>query len=212
MPRPLQLPKVYPITDVAITGLPHDEQLKRLADGGATFVQLREKKQASGAFYSQACAAVEMARKRGVTVLVNDRADIAAVTGADGVHLGQDDLPPDVARKLLGNQAIIGFSTHTVPQAVRARSFDIDYLAIGPIFETSTKSDPDPTLGLDGLRAVRQAIGEFPLVAIGGITPENAAAVLACGADSVAIISGLLSDPDGITGRIRHVLHSLASQ
>jgi len=143
-------------------------------------------------FYEQARAA----KQAGVQLIVNDRVDIALATGASGVHLGQDDLPPEAARKLLGPRAIIGYSTHNVDQAISATKLPIDYLAIGPIFGTTTKTDTAPVLGLDGVRAVRRAIGEFPLVAIGGITLTNARDVIDAGADSVAIISALLSAPD----------------
>lgn len=120
------------------------------------------------------------------------------------MHLGQDDLPPDAARKLLGNDAIIGYSTHNVVQAIAAASLPVDYIAIGPIFQTGTKANPDPVVGLAGLRAVRKAIGDRHLVAIGGITPENAKAAIGAGADSVALINALLSGgPTEITDRYR---------
>jgi thiamine-phosphate pyrophosphorylase len=126
-----------------------------------------------------------------------------------GVHLGQDDLPPEAARRLLGSEAIIGYSTHSLAQAQEAATLPIDYLAIGPIFQTSTKSDASPVVGLEGLRAVRNAVGEIPLVAIGGITAENAASVIEAGADSVALISGLLSDPTSISARVGALLRLL---
>ena len=154
-------------------------------------------------FYEHAIAAVEVARRSGVTLIVNDRVDIALAANAHGVHLGQDDMPPDAARQLLGDEAIIGYSTHDIEQATRALSLPIDYLAIGPIFATSTKTDTSPVLGLDGLRAVRKAIGAVPLVAIGGISAANAREVIEAGADSVALISGVLSDPLRISESIR---------
>jgi thiamine-phosphate pyrophosphorylase len=140
-----------------------------------------------------------------VQLIINDRADIALAVSADGVHLGQDDMPPDAARKLLGPNAIIGYSTHNIEQAIAATKLPIDYLAIGPIFATTTKTDTAPVLGLDGLTAVRRAIGTFPLVAIGGITHANARQVIQAGADSVAVISAVLSD----SGRIPEATHSL---
>jgi thiamine-phosphate pyrophosphorylase len=120
--------------------------------------------------------------------------------------LGQDDLPPEAARRLLGEHAIIGYSTHSVDQAVAAAKLPIDYLAIGPIFATETKENPWPVVGLDGLRTVRAATGKIPLVAIGGITPANAPDVIAAGADSVAMISGLLTDPLGVSAALRVLL------
>jgi len=155
-------------------------------------------------FYEQA----RVAKQSGVQLIINDRVDIALAAGASGIHLGQDDVPPEAARKLLGPQAIIGYSTHNVDQAIGAIKLPIDYLAIGPIFSTTTKSDTAPVLGLDGLRAVRRAIGEFPLVAIGGITVNNARAVIDAGSDSVAVISALLSGPD-ITQAAKTLLNHL---
>lgn len=185
--------RVYPITDTQISGISHADQVSLLADGGATFVQLREKNLPALDFYNEAKAALTVARQKGVTLIINDRVDLALAIGAPGVHLGQDDLPPDAARKLLGGSAIIGYSTHNVSQAIAAATLPVDYVAIGPIFQTSSKANPDPVVGLEGLRAVRKAIGGMNLVAIGGITHENAASVIDAGADTVAIISSLLS-------------------
>ena len=203
-----RLPRVYPITDTRISGLSHAEQVALFADGGATVVQLRDKHAPALQFYEQAKAALAVARERGVQLIINDRVDIALAVGADGVHLGQDDLPPAAARDLLGDDVVIGFSTHNVKQAIEASTWPVDYLAIGPIFQTATKENPDPMVGLEGLRTVREAIGERPLVAIGGITPANARAVIDAGADSVAIIRGLLSSPDGISEALRKTLFS----
>ena len=185
-----RLPPVYPITDTQISGLSHAEQVALFANGGATLVQLREKRAPALKFYEQAKAALAVAKERGVQLIINDRVDIALAVGAAGVHLGQDDLPPEAARRLMGDDAIIGYSTHSVAQALEAAGFPIDYLAIGPIFATSTKENPDPVVGLDGLRAVRAATGNLPLVAIGGIAAENTPEVLQAGADSAAMISG----------------------
>jgi thiamine-phosphate pyrophosphorylase len=186
-----RLPQVYPITDTQISGLSHAEQVAIFAERGATVVQIREKQASAVEFYEQARAALAIAAERGVHLIINDRVDIALATGATGVHLGQDDLPPEAARRLLGEDAVIGYSTHSVAQALEAARMPIDYLAIGPVFTTSTKENPDPVVGLEGLRAVKAAIGSLPLVAIGGIKPANTAEVLAAGADSVAMISGL---------------------
>ena len=197
----MQLPRIYPLTDTKLTGLSHAEQLELLTLGGATLIQLREKHLSPRAFYEQA----KLAARRRVQLIINDRADIALAVSADGVHLGQDDMPPDAARKLLGPNAIIGYSTHNIEQAIAATKLPIDYLAIGPIFATTTKTDAALVLGLDGLTAVRRAIGTFPLVAIGGITHANARQVIQAGADSVAVISAVLSD----SGRIPEATHSL---
>lgn len=187
----LRLPRVYPITDTRISGLSHAAQVALFAEGGATLVQLRDKHMPALQFYEAAKAALEVARERGMQLIVNDRVDIALAVGADGVHLGQDDLPPEAARRLLGDDAIIGYSTHSISQILEAAKLPVDYLAIGPIFPTSTKENPDPVVGLEGLRLVREAIGARPLVAIGGITQANAEAVIEAGADSAAMIRGL---------------------
>ena len=207
---PLVLPKVYPLTDVGLSGLTHAEQVRRLAKGGASLIQLRDKKSGACVFYESAKAAVTAARECGVKLIINDRADIAAAVGADGVHLGQDDLPVEAARGLLGPQAIIGLSTHNLSQAQLAIRLPIDYLALGPIFATSTKDDPAPELGLEGFRQIRKVVGEFPLVAIGGITANRALDVLQAGANSIAIIGALLKNPDEITSQTSHLLQLLS--
>jgi thiamine-phosphate pyrophosphorylase len=203
-PRSFQLPKVYPITDTSFSGRSHAEQVRLLSLGGASLIQLREKRLPPLEFYEQAKAA----QQAGVQLIINDRVDIALAVGAAGVHLGQDDMPPEAARRLLGPQAIIGYSTHNVEQAIAAVKLPIDYLAIGPIFSTTTKTDTAPVLGLEALRAVRHAIADFPLVAIGGITLANARDVIDSGADSVALISALLSASD-ITAATQTLLKSL---
>jgi len=199
-------PKLYPITDVLLSGLSHAEQVVRLSEGGATLIQLREKNLAPDEFQRQAAEALREARKRGIRIIINDRVDLALALKADGVHLGQDDLPPEAARRILGDQAIIGFSTHNVEQARHAANLPIDYLAIGPIFTTSSKVRADPLVGLTNLRKVRRAIGEIPLIAIGGITAENAAQVLAAGVDAVAVISAVVADPAAISRRTEQLL------
>jgi thiamine-phosphate pyrophosphorylase len=132
--------------------------------------------------------------------------DLALAVGADGVHLGQDDLSPNEARSLLGPEAIIGLSTHNADQARASIALPIDYLAIGPIFSTTSKEKPDPVVGLTGIREVRKITAGRPLVAIGGITLETAVDVLAAGADSVALIGWLLQDSQAISARTRQLL------
>lgn len=211
MQSPFKLPQVYALTDVQLSGLSHAEQVELMTLGGASLIQLREKRMPALEFYEEARAAVEVAERTGVQLIVNDRVDVALAVGARGVHLGQDDLPPEAARKLLGATAIVGYSTHNVDQALAAVKLPIDYLAIGPIFQTTTKTDTFPVLGLEGLRAVRRAIGAFPLVAIGGITHLNAREAIEAGADSVAVISALLSDPHRITELTRNLVQFLST-
>jgi thiamine-phosphate pyrophosphorylase len=183
--------RLYPLTDRCLSGLSHAEQVSRLSEAGATLVQLREKTLSPLEFHTEAAAALVVARKRGVRIIINDRVDIALAIKADGVHLGQDDLPPDVARRLLGAEAIIGFSTHSLEQARLAAKMPVDYVAIGPVFETSTKETTDSPVGLQKLSLIRQALGAIPLVAVGGITSLNRQKVLNAGADSVAVISDI---------------------
>ena len=211
MRRSFRLPRVYPITDTQISGVSHAEQVALFADGGATVVQLRDKHASGSEFYEQAKAALAVAAERGVRLVINDRVDVALALGGLDVHLGQDDLPPEAARRLLGDEAVIGFSTHNVDQAIAAAGWPIDYLAIGPVFLTSTKENPDPVVALEGVRTVREAIGAVPLVGIGGITPANAREVIEAGADSVAAISGLLAGPGDVPSRLRNLLASLAA-
>ena len=199
----LQLPKIYPITDTAISGLSHAEQVKRLIAGGATLIQLREKQKAAGDWFPDALEAAKLCREAGVLCIVNDRVDIAIAVGADGVHLGQDDMPVAAARRLLGQDKIIGLSTHSIGQLEAALREPVDYLAIGPIFDTSTKSDPDPAIGIEMLSKAAKTSGMMPLVAIGGIKADNLASIISAGAASAAIIGALLSDPAKISKRFR---------
>jgi thiamine-phosphate pyrophosphorylase len=204
-----RLPPLYPLTDVSICELSHAEQVRRLAAGGASLIQLREKRLSTKDFFAEAEAALKVARELDVRLIINDRVDIALAVKADGVHLGQDDLSPESARSLLGPQAIIGFSTHNLDQVKQAAKLPVDYLAIGPIFPTDTKSDTSPVVGLATIREVRQISGGKPLVAIGGINPANAPQVLEAGADSVAVVSCLLSDPNTISERTASLLKIL---
>jgi thiamine-phosphate pyrophosphorylase len=207
----MKLPKLYPITDRRLSGLSHAAQVAHLIDGSATFIQLREKHLSPREFYVEAEDALRVARARGARLIINDRADIALALGADGVHLGQDDMPPKAARALLGEDAFIGFSTHSVEQAIAAARLPVDYIAIGPVFATTSKKNPDPQVGLEGLRRVREAVPFLPLVAIGGVTRENAPSVFSAGADSVAVISALLDreNPAEITRLTRDFLAGL---
>ncbi len=202
------MPKIYPITDVRLTKISHAEQVEKLIEGGAKIVQLREKYAAPKDFYESAKKALKIARRQNVKIIINDRVDIALVLKADGVHLGQDDLPPKNAREILGEKAIIGFSTHNIKQAISAVKLPINYLAIGPVFATKTKENPDEIVGIEGVKKVREAVGDFPLVAIGGITLENFQDVLDAGANSVAIISDLLSDAEKIAEKMRILIGS----
>lgn len=200
------LPKIYPITDTKLSGISHLEQVKKLLAGGARLIQIRDKNMSSRELFGAIEECKALIRGHDAKLVVNDRVDIAMALGADGVHLGQDDLPPFEARKLLFPGAIIGFSTHSVEQAIEAVKLPVDYIAAGPIFQTLSKADHEPAIGLKGLLKIREAIGGLPLVAIGGINLDNCTDVLSAGADSVAMISALVSEPSQIATRMRKAL------
>jgi len=198
---------LYPITDRDLSGLSHAEQVDLLIDSGATLIQLREKVDPPLRFFEQAESAVRVARDRGAKIIINDRVDIALALKADGVHLGQEDLGPNAARRILGSDAIIGFSTHSLEQARRAAHMPVDYVAIGPIFSTTTKESANPPVGLDGLARVREALGAMPLVAIGGINSENVGTVIKAGADVVAVISDIWAPAKDSPNSIKRLLN-----
>jgi len=204
----ISLPRIYPITDRAVSGLSHAEQVRRLIEGGATLIQLREKLGAPKDFLRDANEALAIARQNKVRIIINDRVDIAMAIAADGVHLGQSDMPAEAARELLGPQSIIGFSTHNLSQIEDATTLPGDYVAFGPIFNTRTKADHEPLVGLTQLREIKDRLSDKPLVAIGGISEENFADALAAGADSAAIISDLLREPLQIAGKLSRMLAS----
>src|SRR2546423_894056 len=199
----LTLPKIYPITDTTISGLSHRDQVKQLIDGGATLIQLREKRAPPREFFQDAREALSIAHSAGIKLVINDRVDIALAIRADGVHLGQTDMPVQAARRLLGEDAIIGFSTHNLNQVEEAVRLSIDYLAFGPIFPTATKENPDPIVGLKELAQIKHLVGSVPLVAIGGISADRVREVLMSGSDSVAIISAVLNPAHSIAENLR---------
>jgi thiamine-phosphate pyrophosphorylase len=201
--------RLYPITDRSISGRSHAEQVLLLSEAGINLVQLRDKVLSPQHFYQQAAEALHLARDRGVKIIINDRVDIALALKADGVHLGQDDMSPESARRLLGPEAIIGFSTHDIEQARLGSEMPVDYIAIGPIFETSSKEAPDFPLGLEKLRQVRQAVGQMPLVAIGGLGIDNARQVLGTGVDALAIISDIWCSPGRELERARQLINAI---
>ncbi len=200
MSAPLTLPRVYPILDTETfeaRGFPCERAAAALLEGGAGILQFRHKGHWSRAVFESARVIAGMCREAGALFLVDDRADIAMLLGS-GLHVGQDDLPPRDSRKLAGPDAIIGYSSHNMGQLCAAGGEPVDYLAFGPIFTTSSKRNPDPVTGVESLRECR-ALADKLLVAIGGITRENALAVLAAGADSVAVIGDLL--PAGLSSQ-----------
>lgn len=195
----VNLPALYAILDVA--SLPESSRSTtgvigfalELAAGGVELIQYRNK---AGDVRTMLSHARELRRTldRKIKLIMNDRADLCLAADFDGVHVGQDDLSPEGARLVVGKDSIVGVSTHNLEQLKQANASPVDYIAFGPIFSTSAKRNPDPVVGLEGLRAARAATTK-PLVAIGGITRENAASVLDAGADCLAVISDLLSSP-----------------
>jgi thiamine-phosphate pyrophosphorylase len=189
----MKLPRVYPILDSEALerhGLTLPAAAAALLDGGASILQIRHKGHWSRDFFDRARDTARLCREAGADLIVNDRADFALLLDA-GLHVGQDDLPPRDARRLMGTGATIGYSSHNAAQLCAAGGEPVDYVAIGPIFPTGSKRNPDPLVGVHELLQCRSLI-EKPLVAIGGITLETAAEVWRAGADSVAVIGGLL--------------------
>ena len=202
------LPRLYPILDIDLCRARRLEPLAVLAAflaGGARFLQLRDKTPSTAERLARAEAAVALAHAAGARLIVNDRADIVRMSGADGVHVGQDDLSVDEARRIVGPDAIVGLSTHDEAQIDAAARTSATYIAVGPIYGTATKDTGYPARGLDLVR--RAALTRRPVVAIGGITLERAPEVLAAGAASVAVISDLLiGEPEA---RVRRFLAAL---
>ena len=187
--------RLYVIVDPLDTGRDPLALTRAVLAGGARLLQLRLKSVATNELLATAERVRELTAAAGATFIVNDRADVARACAADGVHLGQDDLPVAAARAVLGAGPLIGFSTHSESQLAAARETGADYLAFGPIFATTSKSKADPVLGCESLAAARR-LTPGPLVAIGGITPATASAVLAAGADAVAVIAAIVRAPD----------------
>ena len=187
---------LYLILDPSIAGSRSLVDLVKTAlDAGVQLFQLRMKTSETRKLYEMAAAVGSCVHAGGGIFIVNDRVDVAQAVGADGVHLGQEDLPLADARATLGSGKLIGISTHNLRQAVEAETGGADYIGFGPIFPTATKANPDPVVGVGGLREVRAKV-RIPIVAIGGITPQNAADVRAAGADCCAVISAVLSAPE----------------
>jgi thiamine-phosphate pyrophosphorylase len=191
----MRCPRIYPILDtqsLAANACEPETAARAWLDGGARILQFRHKGQWTRSVFEQAERVAGQCRERGAIFVINDRADVALLLGA-GLHVGQDDLAPGDARKLMGAEALLGYSTHNPHQLDTAAAEPVDYAAIGPIFGTASKQNPDPVVGLDELRRCRARCVR-PLVAIGGITRETARAVFAAGADAVAVIGDLIPE------------------
>lgn len=191
----MRLPRVYPILDtetLARRGIALETAAAAFLEGGAGILQIRHKGHWSRGVFESAKRVARLCRESGAQLIVNDRADFALLLEA-GLHVGQDDLAPRDARRLMGPDAVIGFSSHNVDQVSAAGGEPVDYVAVGPVFATASKRNPDAVIGVEEIRRCR-ALVEKPLVAIGGITEDNAREVLNAGADSVAVIAGMLPE------------------
>lgn len=193
-PTPFRVPRFYPILDTAVLRartFPVIDFAKTLVDAGVRILQYRHKEAWTQADYDEAAQVRDVCHESGVLFVINDRADYAKLLGA-ALHLGQEDLPPVAARRIVSDE-VIGFSTHNRAQLQRADAEPVEYLSIGPIFGTTSKQNPDPVVGIDGLKVLRPLTTK-PLVAIGGISAENARGVFEAGANAVAVISGMLPE------------------
>jgi thiamine-phosphate pyrophosphorylase len=198
------LPRLYTFADASF-GDPV-RLAEALFNAGARIIQVRNKMGSARELLEQVERILSFA-PHGAEIIVNDRVDVALIAGAGGVHLGQDDVPPVEARRILGLDPMIGFSTHNLEQAMQAEKLPVDYVAVGPIFLTTTKEKPDPVVGLENLNAICQAIRK-PVIAIGGIKLENAEDVLKAGATSVAVMSDVLSARD-VASRVQSWIERL---
>lgn len=201
----LKLSPLYPITlPDNILGLSHREQVKSYLEAGITLFQIRDKELEDRSYLKQLLECVSMAREKEAQLLVNDRCDLAVAARASGVHLGQEDISPTIARRLLGPDAILGISTHNRLQFEEAQELPVDYVAVGPVFSTQTKEVGFPPLGAGFFQQIAP-VKKHPIVAIGGITPSRAARLWEAGVDSVAVISDLFSTGNLIS-RLREYL------
>lgn len=201
-------PRLYLVTGADIApGRPIEQIVEAAVRGGVTAVQLREKTVSNTEFAERAARMKRILEGTGIALIINDRPDVAAACGADGVHLGQSDAGPSEARRALGTDAIIGLSVETLAQAEAAEALEVDYLGVSPVFETPTKNNAGPGWGLDGLIHLRARTNRL-LVAIGGINAATAAAVLAAGADGLAVVSAICSasDPESAARELREII------
>jgi thiamine-phosphate pyrophosphorylase len=203
----LVLPRLYVILDAALITSSERNCAQSLAEAGVRLLQYRNKAAPARQLLESSREIASVLAPCGVTFFVNDRPDVAFLSGANGVHVGQEDLDVEQARSVVGKEKLVGVSTHNLEQFERAAAGSADYIAVGPVYSTSSKANPDPVIGVDFIRKVR-GLTQKPIVAIGGITLERAAEVIEAGADSAAVISGILSAPD-LTERAKQYIKTL---
>ena len=191
----LVLPRLYVILDAALLKIPAKECAKNLVDAGVRLIQYRNKRASGRELFETSRELATFLNPRGVQFIVNDRADVAALASAGGVHVGQDDLGVEQARALMGDEKWVGVSTHNAGQFRSAMATSANYIAVGPVFATGSKENPDPVVGVGFVRETR-GMTDRPIVGIGGITLERAGEVIEAGADSVAVISDILRSED----------------
>lgn len=197
--------ELYLVTDRELSKIPFYEMTKKAVKGGVTVVQLREKKLSSREFIEEALEVKRIIN--GVPIIINDRIDIALAVEANGVHLGNDDMPVDIARRILGKDFIIGASAGSVEEAIEKENMGADYIAVSPVFSTPTKPDAGPPLGLEGIKEMKKFV-KVPLIGIGGINKENVIDVMRSGADGVAVVSAIVSseDPEKSARELRELI------
>ena len=200
---------LYLVTDRSLSrGRSTLEIVTAAVNGGATVVQLREKQCSTLDFIEQALSIRAYLKTSNIPLIINDRLDVAQAVEADGVHLGQTDMPLEMARGILGDSKIIGISAECLEDAIEAEKSGADYLGVSPIYATPTKTDTAPALGLQGLREIRKAVG-LPLVGIGGLNRDNVAEVIRNGADGVAVVSAIVAadDPETASRKLKQVIN-----
>lgn len=201
---------LYLVTDRGLCGdKPLEEVVERAVKGGVAFVQLREKEISTRFFVEEAVGIKKLLKPYKVPLIINDRVDVALACGAEGVHIGQDDMPYKIVRKFLGPKAIIGLSVETWEDVVESQKLDVSYIGVSPVFTTPTKTDTKGIWGLEGLARIK-AFSRHPLVAIGGINTNNIKEVVTAGADCVAVVSAICasSDPEATARRINGIINS----
>lgn len=199
---------LYLVTDRSLSlGRPLEWVVEKAVKGGVTMVQLREKEASTLEFYNLAVRLKNILKPYNVPLIINDRLDIALACDAEGLHIGQNDMPYHVARKLLGKDKIIGLSVENLQDAVEANNLDVDYIGISPVFSTPTKTDTSPALGLEGVRKIMK-ISRHPSVGIGGINLDNAQDIIHAGADGISVVSAVMSagNPQESARQLREIV------